>query len=41
MDYALVRKESVRFWTKLTTFLKYWSEIWEEMQKLPEVSVAG
>ena len=40
MGYAVVTKESVRFWTKVTIFLKSWSDIWVEMWKMPEIRVA-
>ena len=33
MSYAVVTKGSARFWTKVTFFLKSWSEILVEMQK--------
>ena len=33
MGYVVVTKRSVCFWTKVTIFLKSWSNVWVEMQK--------
>ena len=38
--YALVTKGSVRFWTKITIFLKSWSRICADMRKMREIRVA-
>ena len=40
MGYAVVTKGSVHFWTKVTIFLKSWSEIPVEMGKMQEIKVA-
>ena len=36
----VVTKGSVRFWTRVTIFLKSWSEIWVVMRKMPEIRLA-
>ena len=40
MGWAVVTKGSVRLWIKVTISLKSWSEIWVEMRKMQEISVA-
>ena len=40
MGYAVATKGSVRFWTKVTIFLRSWSEMWVEMRNMQEVRVA-
>ena len=38
--YAVIKKRSVCFWTKVTISLKFWSGIWVKMRKMREIRVA-